>query len=131
MPKVVLFQIGADQPERAMKFYQDVFGWRFDGAQDFWFATTGDDNEPGIGGALVRRTNPSVMTLNYVNVPSVDQFAAKITQKGGQVVGPKMPFPGVGYLAYCVDTEGNLFGLFQSDPSAGTTAPVNVPTSIR
>jgi predicted enzyme related to lactoylglutathione lyase len=37
---------------------------------------------------------------------------------GGQVVVPKMPIPGVGYLAYCQDTEGLLFGIHQLDPSA-------------
>ena len=31
---------------------------------------------------------------------------------------PKMPIPGVGWLAYLKDTEGNVFGLMQSDPSA-------------
>lgn len=31
---------------------------------------------------------------------------------------PKMVVPGVGYLAYCNDTEGIMFGMMQSDPSA-------------
>jgi predicted enzyme related to lactoylglutathione lyase len=30
-----------------------------------------------------------------------------------------MPIPGVGWLAYCKDTEGNIFGLMQADPKAG------------
>jgi catechol 2,3-dioxygenase-like lactoylglutathione lyase family enzyme len=27
MPRVVHFEIHADDPKRAIKFYQDVFGW--------------------------------------------------------------------------------------------------------
>ena len=26
--------------------------------------------------------------------------------------------PGVGWLAYCKDTEGHIFGMMQNDPSA-------------
>jgi predicted enzyme related to lactoylglutathione lyase len=29
-----------------------------------------------------------------------------------------MPIPGVGWLAYCKDTEGNVFGIMQDDPQA-------------
>jgi hypothetical protein len=42
----------------------------------------------------------------------------KVTEKGGTVITPKMPIPGVGWFAYCKDTEGNQFGIMQSDPSA-------------
>jgi predicted enzyme related to lactoylglutathione lyase len=31
---------------------------------------------------------------------------------------PKMPIPGMGWLAYCKDSEGNIFGMMQADPSA-------------
>ncbi len=31
---------------------------------------------------------------------------------------PKMAVPGVGWLAYCKDTEGNIFGFMQSDETA-------------
>jgi predicted enzyme related to lactoylglutathione lyase len=30
-----------------------------------------------------------------------------------------MPIPGMGWLAYCKDTEGNIFGMMQNDPNAG------------
>ncbi|HZP01154.1 MAG TPA: hypothetical protein VFD30_12745 [Terriglobia bacterium] len=53
-----------------------------------------------------------------VGVPSVDEFVQKVVEKGGKVALPKMAIPGVGYQAYCVDTEGNIFGIHQADPSA-------------
>lgn len=41
-----------------------------------------------------------------------------VTANGGSIAWPKMPIPGVGWLAYFKDTEGNIFGLMQEDPNA-------------
>jgi len=51
MPKVVHFEITANEPDRALAFYKNVFGWKFekwDGPQEYWLITTGESNEPGI-----------------------------------------------------------------------------------
>jgi len=53
-----------------------------------------------------------------VDVPDVDQFTSKAAAAGAQVVVPKMPIPGVGWLVYCRDTEGNIFGMMQADSKA-------------
>lgn len=42
----------------------------------------------------------------------------KIEAHGGTIVVPKMPIPGVGWLAYAKDTEGSIFGIHQADPTA-------------
>jgi predicted enzyme related to lactoylglutathione lyase len=41
-----------------------------------------------------------------------------VVANGGAVAVPKMAIPGVGWLAYCTDPEGNIFGLMQDDPNA-------------
>ena len=49
MPRPVHFDLTADNHERVIKFYQNVFGWKFekwDGTMDYWMATTGDEKEP-------------------------------------------------------------------------------------
>ena len=120
MPRVIHFELGADDPERAVKFYSDVFGWqiqKWDGPQDYWLITTGAVGTPGIDGAIMRR-EPGMSTINTIGVDSVDDAVAKITARGGTVAAPKMAIPGVGYFAYCQDTEGNMFGVMQNDPSA-------------
>jgi predicted enzyme related to lactoylglutathione lyase len=53
-----------------------------------------------------------------IEVPSVDDATAKITSHGGTIALPKMAIPHVGWLAYAKDTEGNIFGVMQSDHSA-------------
>jgi predicted enzyme related to lactoylglutathione lyase len=120
MPRVVHFEFAADNPERAAKFYTQVFGWKinkWDGPQDYWLVSTGEEKQPGINGGLMRPQGPQ-RVINTIDVPSVDEFTAKVTNSGGKVVMPKMAVPGVGYLAYCTDTEGNSFGIMQFDEKA-------------
>jgi predicted enzyme related to lactoylglutathione lyase len=121
MPRVTHFDINADDPERAAQFYSNVFGWKFDkwqGPAEYWLVTTGPDDEPGINGGLMKRTDPSAGTWNTVEVRSVDDAVSRAVQAGGSVVLPKQAIPGGGYQAYCRDTEGNVFGLHESDESA-------------
>jgi len=56
--------------------------------------------------------------VNTIDVPSCDEFVRKAEAAGGKVALPKMAVPGVGWLAYCLDPEGNTFGLMQRDPEA-------------
>ena len=121
MPKVVHFEISADEPERAAGFYREVFGWeitKWEGPVDYWLITTGPEDEPGINGALQARTDPSAGTWNTIEVPSVDDYTARVVEAGGTVINAKMPIPGMGYQAYCRDTEGNVFGVHESDETA-------------
>lgn len=121
MPRIIHFDIPADDPARAQKFYQDVFGWKFDkwnGPMEYWMAKTGDDKQPGINGGLAKRMPGQAGMTNTIDVPSVDEFAKKIESKGGKVIVPKMAIPGVGYFAQCLDTEGNCFGIIQMDQNA-------------
>lgn len=120
MPRVVHFEISADEPERAVRFYSTIFGWEFhkwDGPEDYWLVKTGEDSEPGINGGLFRRKGPAGH-INTVEVNDLDSFINKIVDGGGKLVMPKMAVPGVGYLAYCHDTEESLLGLMQPDASA-------------
>ena len=55
---------------------------------------------------------------NTIDVPSVDKFLKKIVEAGGKAVQKKTAVPGVGYIAYCADTEGNIFGIMEEDTSA-------------
>jgi predicted enzyme related to lactoylglutathione lyase len=121
MPRVVHFDITADDVERAIRFYEDVFGWKIEkwsGPFDYWLVKTGESNEPGIDGGLAKRENPSDSITNIIDVPSVDEFSTKIAANGGKIVQLKMAIPGVGYLVTFKDTEGNMFGIMENDQSA-------------
>lgn len=56
--------------------------------------------------------------MHYNGVESINDCLAGVGRLGGEVVVPEMPVRWFGYPAHCLDTEGNLFGLFQEDPTA-------------
>lgn len=121
MPRVVHFELTADDPDRAVRFYKQVLGWKFEkwaGPMDYWLITTGPEGELGINGGLSGRTPLEQSVTNTVDVDSVDKYVERVLAAGGKVVAPKQAIPGVGYLAYCADTEGNIFGMMESDESA-------------
>ena len=125
MPRVVHFEIHADDPERAIKFYADLFGWTFQrfGEFPYWLVTTGPDSEPGINGGLMPRSKPNVgdaitAYVCSVNVAEIDKAMEQVPRFGGTITSAKTPIPGVGWSAYALDTEGNNFGLYQDDPKA-------------
>ena len=127
MPRIIHFEVHAEQPERAINFYRSVLGWEFtkwDGPQPYWLIKTGPDDQPGINGGMIPRRGAIdgqavIAYVCTVDTPSVDEYLKKAQAGGGSVAVPKMPIPGVGWLAYCKDTEGNIFGLMQADPKAG------------
>ena len=118
MPRVIHFEITADDPDRALKFYEEVFGWTtqtWDGPQAYWLLTTGPAEQPGINGGLMRRDPRFPTVVNTIDVPDVDAYCEKVQSSGGRVMVPKSHVPGVGWVAYCDDTEGNTFGIIQFD----------------
>jgi predicted enzyme related to lactoylglutathione lyase len=126
VPRVIHFEIHAENPQRAISFYGELFGWEFtkwDGPQEYWMIKTGPDSQPGINGGMIRRRGAidGTAVIAYVctvDVPSLDKALAKVSGSGGTIVVPKMPIPGLGWLAYAKDPEGNIVGLMQADPIA-------------
>ncbi len=125
MPRVIHFEIHAENPERAVQFYSSLFQWQFtkwEGPMDYWLIKTGEEGSPGINGGLIKRhgTIDGQAVLAYVctiDVENVDRVLQSVTSKGGTIALPKMPVPGVGWLAYAKDTEGNIFGVMHRDPA--------------
>ena len=120
------FAINADDLPRARRFYERVFGWRFEawGPPGFFMITTGTEREPGILGSMQQRRElvPGVKTVGYecsIGVPNVDAIADAVVANGGQIIFPKTLIPTVGYLIFFRDTEGNAAGAMQYDSKAG------------
>ena len=126
MPAPCYFEIHADDCQRAQKFYGGVFGWNFTRFEapdvEYYRIATG---EPGamMGGLLKRpgtvqpmqAPNAFVVTLL---VPSLDGFIEKAVAAGAMVALPKFAVKAMGWTAYLIDTEKNIFGLFQEDANA-------------
>lgn len=129
MPKVTHFEIHAQEPERAIKFYSSVFEWdiqKWNGPMEYWLVTAGIDEEDGINGAILRRTTEKPDDKSAVSayvctisIDNIEETIKLVLENGGKVTQPSTSIPGIGLLAYCKDTEGNIFGIMQEDPSLG------------
>lgn len=131
MNRPVHFEIQAQEPERAIKFYTEVFGWKIDKwpglGWDYWVVMTADKDskEPGINGGLLHRpekisaeecgVNAFVCTMEVENYDATEQ---KILASGGKVAMPKFALAGMAWQGYYLDTEGNTFGIHQADKNA-------------
>jgi predicted enzyme related to lactoylglutathione lyase len=121
MSRVIHFDINADDVDRAIRFYESVFGWKFEkweGPMEYWMIKTGNKEEPGIDGGMSRRADTNSGVVNTIGVESGDDAVENIIKAGGKVIQPKNAIPGVGWFASCVDTEGTPFGLMQDNPNA-------------
>jgi predicted enzyme related to lactoylglutathione lyase len=121
MGRVNWFEIHADDVKRANEFYKKVFGWKMEQfgspAMEYYLATTGDDKTPGINGAIMKRMGPHSV-WNIISVEDIDKAVKAVEKAGGMLMRPKMEIPNMGWVAYCVDTEGNVFGIHQAAPGA-------------
>lgn len=111
------FGIHVDDVDRAIGFYEAVFGWTFEpwGPPGFYLIHTGDEASPGIQGLMHKRLEPRTGTgLNGLEptfaVDDVDAVLAAVRANGGTVTMDKAPIPTVGVLIRFLDTEGNDIG---------------------
>jgi predicted enzyme related to lactoylglutathione lyase len=124
------FEIPVDDMDKAGKFYQGLFGWQIQpwGEPEVGISMVGtvpaDENgapaRQGVNGMLIKKRHPQQPFANYISVESVDDYAAKAVALGGQIALPKTPVPGMGYFLYIKDLDGNILGLWELDPSAGS-----------
>ena len=124
MTSVLYFEIQATEPQRAIAFYETVFGWTFDLADDkpidYW-----DIGNAGIRGGLLGRPVPVPEGPSGTNaftcsmeVTDFDATAALVLGAGGRIAMAKFAVPGVCWQGYFLDTEGNTFGIFEPDAAA-------------
>ena len=124
MNQPAYFEIQADDPARAVKFYSGVFGWKFHRQEGLPIEYWRIEMQGARGGLLKRpaKTPPPQHGTNAfvcsMEVTDYDATARAIEQAGGQVALAKFAVPGVCWQGYFLDTEGNTFGIFQPDQGA-------------
>ena len=127
---IVHFEIPADQPERAAKFYRELFGWNInrwenEGGMEYWMVETvptdaeGRPVRQGVNGGLMPRMFPGQVPVNYIAVADLDESVGKAERLGAKVLMGRHPVPGMGWFAQLADTEGNVFAMWQTDTAAG------------
>jgi len=118
---VVHFEIFASDVERARRFYERVFGWKFEvgGGPDFYLLVTGPGTDPGLRqGLLAKRRGPAAPgALNAfrvtISVTSITQTLGAIEAAGGKLRSPVVDIPDVGKVVEFADTEDNVACILQ------------------
>jgi uncharacterized protein len=122
MNRVYYFEMPVEDFDRAITFYERVFGWKITKTQrpsgPYYSVTTGDESKPGINGSFFKKEEGWASISNVINVQDIDECIVRLEKLGGEIIFPKTIINGVGYLAYFKDTEGNTFGMMQNDPKA-------------
>lgn len=128
---VAHFAIHADDVERARRFYETVFGWRFEawGPPGFYRIVTAPPDDPGMEGALHGRLEPlegrGVRAFECtVSVDDLSQVRAAVVAGGGTVVMDGFDIPTVGTVLQFVDSEGNAVSAMRYlTPPGGGVGP--------
>ncbi len=124
MNAIGYFEIQSSYPQRDIRFYEAIFGWRFIRADllpiEYYRIETNSIN----GGLLQRPASvpPAVSGTNAfvcsVKVDNFDKTNELILQAGGQIALPKFAIPGKCWQGYYLDLDNNTFGIFEADASA-------------
>ena len=78
----------------------------------------GPTTSMGINGAILRREAPITRLVTTIDVESLDETVKKLTAAGGRVIEERKAVTGIGWHAYCEDTEGNVIGVLEPDAGA-------------
>ena len=128
MNRVIHFEIYAKDQNRSQAFYSTVFGWKIAdlGPEmgNYRLVDTGEatpgEKWPGISGGMNPRQGdlpaegqPVNAYVCTIGVDAIDDYLKKVLAAGGTLAHDKMEVPGVGWLAYCKDPDGNIFGMMQ------------------
>ena len=119
-PGVTHLELPAADTARATDFWAGLLGCEFEameGPMEYHMTrlteTQGAAIYPAEGGE--RGARP------YFDVDDIQGGAARVRELGGEADEPGA-VPGMGWYATCRDTEGNSFGLWQTDPAAAPPA---------
>ncbi len=121
--RVVHFEVPFDDPDRALGFYREVFGWEIQSMAGFDYNSVstgpiteeGMPSEPGfIGGGMLRRQDPVRSPVITLDVGDIETTLADVEKNGGSTVQGKEAVGDMGFSAYFTDSEGNVMGLWET-----------------
>ena len=100
MPRVLHFELTAEDPDRVIKFFDKTFGWKIDkwkGSIEYWNIRTGDPSKPGIDGGISLRSSEHTVVVNSIYVQSIDDTLEKVEANGGRIIRSKFVVTSVGW----------------------------------
>ena len=114
-------EIGVNDADKCQKFYEDVFGWKFQTGNaatgmDYREFSTGGGNPAGghyqINPDWFEGNPPPPHFMTYVAVDDVDETAKKAVELGGKV-HKTIDIPNVGRMSIIEDPTGAMIASFR------------------
>ena len=112
--EIGFFELGVEDAERGRRFYEGVFGWRFERGPSGsgWAIST-----PGVPGGMHGGDRAAAPYVFFV-VDDIDAATARVEELGGQVLdmdveGDAASQERFGRFKLCTDDQGSPFGLHQ------------------
>lgn len=97
----------------AQTFYSGLFGWNIAEVPGFEGYPMWQAPNTISGGGLAPRDDSFTQPRSYVEVDSIDETLAKLTESGGTVVMEKSPISETSWYAFFNDPDGNTIGLYE------------------
>ena len=113
---VAFFEVISTEPERAQKFYGELFGWQVVAPPEmggFALVDTGT-GEGAVGGGIGSSQGPGDTGVKvYMRVDDLQAYLTRAEQLGGTPLVPPTDLPGdYGRIAIFADPDGNPVGLW-------------------
>jgi predicted enzyme related to lactoylglutathione lyase len=129
--------VAAADPAAASSFYTSLFGWQADDQHDpdgnYIYTMFSHDGKAVVGmgqqpAEMAKQGLPAIWS-SYVSVDSVDDTLEKWIAAGGTVMMPAMDVFTSGRMAFVIDPEGAVVGLWQAGDHLGAGV-FNVPGTM-
>ncbi|MBN9284217.1 MULTISPECIES: VOC family protein [Flavobacterium] len=125
MNTISYFEIQASDTAKAIQFYTNVFQWNIIREESVPYEYFRIETNGTIHGGLLKRPvavpptgcGTNAYTCSLI-VENFDKTAALILENGGQVAMPKFAIPGRCWQGYFIDTDNNVFGIFEVNENA-------------
>ncbi len=113
---VAFFEVISAEPERAQKFYGELFGWQVAPAPEmdgYALVDTGAGDTAVNGGIGPSQAPGDAGVKIYMRVDDLDGYLARAQELGGTPLVSPTDLPGdYGRIAVFADPDGNLVGLW-------------------
>jgi hypothetical protein len=122
--------LNTPHPDVAKTFYEGLFGWKFNAAENdrsgYLHIQNGEEFLGGVPPASSGKDEPA-QWLIYLLTGDVEVSAAKAKELGGNLVMPAMKIEGIGEMAVVADPAGATFALFSAPQSIPQVAAPSAP----
>lgn len=115
----VWFELTAENPSEAAKFYSSMFGWslgEYDPGSGPVTVMTVPGQEMGFAHTFTPEFGLAPAWTPFIHSEDVDADAAKAASFGATIISDPMDLPNIGRMALVKDPQGAHFWLFKPFP---------------